>query len=387
MIACNFQLKRRELPSNLHRIREEVRSFLAEQLATGAYRREPEGWDRYDIEFTKKVAAKGWIGMTWPRKFGGHERSALERYVVTEELLIAGAPVRAHWAADRQFGPQLLGIGTEEQRSYYLPRIAAGECYHAVGSSEPDAGSDIASIRTKATKTTGGWLINGRKVWTSYAHKATVIGVFARTSPRSEDNRRGGVTQFLVDLPNPNIQIRPIINLAGDHDFNEVVFDDVFVPDQQVLGTVDQAWIQVTGELAHERSGPERWLGSYGLVVSLIDGIRKPISKRDAEKIGGIVAQLWALHMMSFSISAMLERGNPVDAEAALTKDLGNAFDQEMPKIARDILPEGLRATLGDKGRFDEMLRRALFYGPSYTIRGGTKEMLRGTIARALGLR
>ena len=325
--------------------------------------------------------------MTWPREYGGHARSSLERYVVTEELLAAGAPVRGHWGADRQFGPLLLSVGTEKQKRRYLPRIAAGECFHCVGLSEPDSGSDVASIRTKAVKVDGGWRIEGRKVWTSYAHKAHVMNLFARTSPRTEQDRHAGVTQFLVDMTWPGITVRPIINLAGDHDFNEVVFDGVLVPDDMVLGQVDHAWTQMTGQLAHERSGPERWLGTYGLLVHLIDQVGPEVRQRDAEKIGRLVAYLWTLHRMSFSIAAMLGRGESPDVEAALVKDLGNFYDQEVPGVAREIVPEEVRATLPPDNRFNAMLDRALYYGPAYTIRGGTREILRGTIARALGLR
>ena len=387
MTPFNFHLRPRELPPELDILRSEVRAFLAHELAAGSYRREPAGWDQYNAEFSRKVGARGWIGMTWPREYGGHERTSLERYVVTEELLAAGAPVRAHWGADRQFGPLLLGTGTEEQKRLYLPRIAAGECFHCVGLSEPDSGSDLSSIRTKAIKVDGGWRIEGRKVWTSYAHKAHVMNLFARTSPRSESNRHAGVTQFLVDMSLPDITVRPIYNLAGDHDFNEVTFDGLFIRDGMVLGKVDHGWAQMTGQLAHERSGPERWLGTYGLLVHLVDQVGPEVKTGDAEKIGRLVSSVWTLHQMSFAIAAMIGRGVSPDVESAFVKDLGNCYDQDVPAVAREIIPEELRAQLTSENRLNPMLDRALYYGPAYTIRGGTKEMLRGTIARSLGLR
>ena len=387
MMLDSFSLSAVDMPPHLDRLREEVRNFLSEERSSGSYARDAAGWDRYDPGFSKKVAARGWIGMTWQRIYGGHERSSLERYVVTEELLAAGAPVRAHWLADRQFGPLLLAAGSEEQKRYYLPRIAAGECYVCVGMSEPDSGSDLASIRTKATKVDGGWSIVGRKVWTSYAHMAHLMNLFARTSPRTDDDRHSGVTQFIVDLKSPGVTIKPIINMAGDHDFNEVIFDDAFVPDDKVIGTVGNGWKQISGEMAHERSGSERWLNAYGLLVHLIDQVGQAPSPQAAEKIGRLVTHLWTLHRMSFSIAGVLNKGETPDVEAALVKDLGNQFDQDIPDTARQVVPEEVRATLPAEGKFQEMLERAILYAPSYTIRGGTREILRGIIARGLGLR
>jgi acyl-CoA dehydrogenase len=387
MKLTEFSLEGLELPGHLEALRNEVREFLAAERASGGYERDPAGWDRYDDAFSRKIGARGWIGMTWPRTYGGHERSALERYVVSEELISAGAPVRAHWLADRQFGPLLLNVGTEAQKRTYLPLIAAGECFVCVGMSEPDSGSDLASIRTRAEKVDGGWCVTGRKVWTSYAHRAHLMNLFARTSARSESNRHAGVTQFIVDLKSPGIDIRPIYNLASEHDFNEVVFDGTFIPDENVIGTVGGGWSQISAELAHERSGPERYLNAYGLLVHLIDQAGPKPSERDTEKIGRLVAQLWTIRQMSFSIAGMLERGQVPAVEAALVKDLGNHFDQDVPAVAREVVREDMRAVLPSDDRFQSMLDHALLYGPSYTIRGGTTEILRGIIARGLGLR
>ena len=382
-----FSLKDFTLPANLGALRAEVRAFLQTERSRDGYRREAAGWDRYDEGFSRKVGERGWIGMTWPRAYGGQEATALERYVVSEELIAAGAPVRAHWLADRQFGPLLLSAGSEQQRRTYLPRIAAGECFVCVGMSEPDCGSDLAAIRTRADKVDGGWRINGRKVWTSYAHRAHLMNLFARTSARTDDNRHAGVTQLIVDLKSPGIDIRPIYNLASEHDFNEVVFEDVFVPAENVIGVIGGGWQQISAELAHERSGPERYLNAYGCLVTLLERVGGTPSERDAEKIGRLVAHVWTLRQMSFAIAGMLERGQVPGVEAALVKDLGNHFDQEVPAISREILSEDKRATLPSDDEFGAMLDHALYYAPSYTIRGGTTEILRGIIARGLGLR
>lgn len=368
-------------------LRAEVRDFLAQERRAGSFTRTPDGWDRYDPDFSRKVAARGWIGMTWPRQYGGHERTALERYVVAEELLTAGAPVRAHWLADRQIGPLLLSYGSEQQKLEYLPRIAAGECYFCVGLSEPDSGSDLASIRTRAVKVDGGWSVTGTKVWTSNAHLAHMMNLFARTTPWSEENRHSGVTQFLVNLRSPQLTIRPIVNIAGEHDFNEVVFNDFFIADDAVIGTVGGAWTQVSGELAHERSGSERWVYSYGLLARLVAQCGAGAEPRHAEKVGRLVAHLWTLHRMSFSIAHQLEDGQAPDVEAALVKDLGTRFDQVVPAVAREIMTETVRANLPADSDFNAMLDHAIYYAPSFTIRGGTTEILRGIIARGLGLR
>ena len=159
--------------------------------------------------------------MTWPKQYGGHERSSLERYVVLEELLAAGAPVGAHWVADRQSGPLILRFGTEEQRQRFLPPITRGEIYFCIGMSEPDSGSDLASIRTRAERCEGGWKVNGTKIWTSNAHLSPLHD-HAVPHPGRAGQKHEGLTQFLVDLKTPGVTIRPDHDLAGEHHFNEV---------------------------------------------------------------------------------------------------------------------------------------------------------------------
>jgi alkylation response protein AidB-like acyl-CoA dehydrogenase len=213
------------------------------------------------------------------------------------------------------------------------------------------------------------------------------MNLFARTAAFDEKNRHEGVTQFIVDLDWPGITIKPIINLANDHDFNEVLFDDVFVPDDRVIGAVGNGWKQVSGELAHERAGSERWLNAYGVLVHLLDSAGTHPERGSAEKIGRLVTHLWTLHRMSFSLAGLLNQGITPAVEAALVKDLGNQFDQDIPEAARQVLQEEDRARLPEEDRFNDMLDRALLYAPSYPIRGGTREILRGIIARGLGLR
>jgi len=370
-----------ELPHEAEALRAEVRRFLEDQRAAQKFAPSYEGWGGFSPEFSRAMGERGWIGRSWPVAYGGQNRPPIERYVITEETLAAGAPVRAHWVADRQSGPTILRFGTEAQKRTYLPRIARGECFFCIGMSEPDSGSDLASIRTRARKVDGGWEIEGAKIWTSNAHRCHMMILFARTSPRGED-RHAGVSQFLVDLAAPGITIRPIMNLADEHDFNEVVFDRAFVADDQVIGEIGNGWNQVTSELAYERSGPERWLSSYGVLRGLIDALGPAPGVKEAEALGRLVAHIATLRRMSISVAGMLQQGAAPNVEAALVKDLGTTFEQEIPAVARRLVPQGQRAP-----EFAAVLDRTMLWAPAFSIRGGTREVLRGIIARALGLR
>ncbi|MFP5372600.1 MAG: acyl-CoA dehydrogenase family protein, partial [Actinomycetes bacterium] len=210
-------------------LRLEVRGFLAAELPPD-FRPALGFAGRHDPEFSRRLAARGWVGMALPPEYGGHGRSAVDRFLVTEELLAAGAPVGAHFVADRQTGPALLHYGTEEQRRRFLPGIAAGEIYFSLGMSEPDSGSDLASVRTRATRVEGGWSVTGTKVWTSEAHKNHFFAVLCRTSPVEEGRKHAGLSQLIVDLHAPGVKISPIPFLDGSHHFNEVALEDVFVP-------------------------------------------------------------------------------------------------------------------------------------------------------------
>jgi alkylation response protein AidB-like acyl-CoA dehydrogenase len=341
-------------------------------------------WGGWDPEFSRAVGARGWIGMTWPKRYGGHERTFLERYVVLEEMLAAGAPVGAHWVADRQSGPLLLRFGTEAQRERFVPAIARGELAFAIGMSEPDSGSDLASIRTRAVRHDGGYVVNGTKVWTSNAHRAPYAIALFRTAVVA-DRKHEGLTQFLVDLRSPGITVRPIINLAGSHDFNEVVFQDAFVPDDMRVGGDGDGWKQVTTELAFERSGPERYLSSIALVLELIRAQEGQPTERGAALVGRLVAHLTTLRQMSLSVAGMLQAGQNPNLEAALVKDVGTVFEQEIPEAVHALLDVEPTIDSGD------MLQQTLGYlvqrTPSFSLRGGTREVLRGIIARGLGLR
>lgn len=319
--------------------------------------------------------------MTWPLEYGGSARSFFERYIVTEELLAAGSPVTAHWIADRQTGPLLLNYGSEAQKNAYLPAICSGECYFSIGMSEPDSGSDLASIRTTATAVDGGWRVNGTKLWTTSAHWNHYMVALVRSSPLDKGNRHAGMSQLIIDLQSEGVEIRPIKTMAGTADFSEVVFTDTFVPCDSLVGDEGNGWTQVTSELAYERSGPERFLSSFRVFVELLRALGEA-DRLQHQAVGKLAANLITLRRMSLSVAGMLEAGKVPALEAALIKELGNNFEKNLPEMARQLLPEEC-----DRACFDAAYRDSLLLSPTFTLRGGTREILRGVIARGLGLR
>lgn len=369
------------LPPECEALRAEVRAFLAEAMVDIPLNRRNRNWSGADPAFSRKLGERGWIGMTWPRRYGGHERSMLERYVVLEEMLAAGAPVGAHWVADRQSAPLLMRYAPDTLAPAIVPRIARGEAYFCIGMSEPDSGSDLASIRTRADRHADGWVINGRKVWTSGAHRAHYMIALVRTGERTA-NRHEGMSQFLVDMATPGLTVRPIINQLGEHDFNEVTFDDVVVPHTHLIGNEGDGWKQVGAELAFERSGPERYLSSSQLLLEMLDAADAD-DPRHAVELGRIVAQYGTLRQMSLGVATMLARGENPAQPAALVKDQGALVEQAMPDIAHALF--GGQATPGSSLEF--AMRYAALAVPSFSLRGGTREIMRGMIAKGLDLR
>ena len=371
-----------ELPAEAEALRGEVRAFIAAEKRAGLWQRGGDFATHYDPAFSQRLGARGWLGMTWPRPYGGQERSTLERLVLTEELIAANAPIAAHWIADRQSGPLLLRYGSEAQRREFLPRIARGEIFFSIGMSEPDAGSDLASVRTRAVKADGGWRINGRKVWTSFAHLNHYAIVLARTGDAGE-SRHEGLSQFIVDLKAGDLEVRPIVNMAGQREFNEVLFSDSFVPDERLVGAPGNGWRQVTSELAYERSGPERYLSFIRLAEAALQCAGGRPSPRLREALGRSTAKLIALRSMSIAVAALLQKGAMPNLEAALIKDLGTAFEREQIGVYR-----ALRTELAvPSAEYLSALAETTIYAPSWTLRGGTREILRGIVARGLGMR
>ena len=375
------------LPRQCEALRADVRAFLAEEISAGTFDpHHPEHGDLYRRDFSSRVGAKGWIGMTWPKRYGGHERSQLERYVVTEEFRVANAPANFHFVADRQSGPILLKYAPEHIKKDILPRICRGELCFAIGMSEPGSGSDLFAAKTKATKTDGGWSINGSKIWTTSAQIADYMLALFRTSPSTKENRRHGLTQFLMNMKTPGITVNPVYQMTGKPSFNEVVFADAFVPDDHVMGEIDGAWKQATSELAYERSGPERFLDTFYVLPELIRALGPDPDLRGAEGLGRLVAQLHTLRRMSLSVAGMLQAGKEPVVEGSIVKDLGTVWEQKLPARVRE-LAAFLKPELLNHTALEDQLAYATVIAPKLTIQGGTTEILRGIIARGLGLR
>ncbi|WP_374724542.1 acyl-CoA dehydrogenase family protein [Calidifontibacillus erzurumensis] len=380
-----FQLPTVQFTEEQEAFRLEVRNFLQEHVEKGTFTPKCDSWlSGADPAFSKLIGEQGWIGMTWPKKYGGHERSTIDRYILTEEFLAIGAPVAAHWFADRQTGPLLLRYGTEEQKQFFLPKIAKGECYFAIGLSEPNSGSDLASVKTRAEKVEGGWIVNGQKIWTSNAHVCHYMVTLVRTSPFDGKNKHAGLSQLIIDLHAKGVTIAPIKFLTGEHHFNEVFFDDVFVPDNMVVGEIGNGWEQGLAELAFERSGPERILSTFPLLDELIQELKRQGNKEGLKQATKLLSRLWGLRNLSIGVAKLLESGNGQDVAipASLVKAIGTKFEQSIPEIARLLVTTYPK--LDAERILDRYMAQSILHSPGFTIRGGTTEVLLGMVAKGV---
>lgn len=357
-------------------LRRQVRDFLDRELPTDRRTCLGMAGNGHDAEFTKKLGAQGWVGMAIPREYGGGGATAVDRFIVTEELLAAQAPVSAHWVADRQTGPSLVRFGSEEQRHELLPGICAGRSYWSIGMSEPESGSDLASVRTRAHRVDGGWRVEGRKVWTTWAHLSHYFAVLCRTSGEPK-HKHVGLSQLIVDLHSDEVEVRTIRTMDDEEDFCEVVLDGVFVPDSRVLGEVGDGWMQVTSELSLERGGPERWMSVWGLFTAFAEEFG---SRTDLRTLGRLTARFRVLHEMTLSVARMIDAGRHPVAEAAIAKAMGTTFEQEVIEVLRDLTGRELDPT--STNRLDDLLTRTMLAAPTFTLRGGTTEVLRGIVSK-----
>lgn len=384
--AIDEALQLAAIPAQDEALRPSVRAFLREALKDMPADRRARSWMGFDADFSRALARQGWLGLTLPTAYGGAGRSNFARFVLSEELLAAGAPVSAHWIADRQTAPLILRYGSQAQRDFYLPRIIRGEAFFAIGMSEPDTGSDLASVRTRATPDAGGWLLNGRKIWTTNAHRSHYMCALVRTSGDPQDRHRG-LSQMIFDLTLPGIEVRPIRDITGDAHFCEVLFDNVRLPPDALVGAEGSGWQQVTAELALERSGPERIYSSMVLIDGWLAHLRQGPTPDPAQfrLAGRLAGRLAVLRGMSLAVTQRLNDGADASLAAVLVKDLGTEFEQAVP----DWIGQALCAGAGPAP--NETLARTLAYltliNPTFSLRGGTRHILRGIIARELGLR
>jgi len=373
------------LPAEAEALRPQVRAFLREHCPPEPPHRRARSWMGFDASFSQRLAQRGWVGVTLPKRYGGAEMNPLQRFVLVEELLNAGAPVAAHWIAERQSGPLLVKFGSLAQRDFFLPRICAGQAFFCIGMSEPNSGSDLASVRSKAVRADGGWRLDGRKIWTTNAHQCHYMIALVRTCDEGDD-RRQGLSQFVIDMKAPGVSVRPLKDITGQVHFNEVLFDNVRLGEDALLGQEGQGWTQVNAELAFERSGPERIYSSIVLLDLWLQNLRTRGSATGHETLlGRFATHLAALRLMSVALTTKLAHGESPVVEAALMKDLGTTFEQSVPALLESVLGAQPPETLDP-----EMLRTLSYLSlmaPSFSLRGGTREILRGMIARGLGLR
>jgi alkylation response protein AidB-like acyl-CoA dehydrogenase len=365
-------------------LRDEVRAFLATELPRGTYVPGLGFNAAKDPAFSSKLGDRGWLGMALPARYGGHDRSAVDRFIVTEELLRWGAPVGHHWVADRQSGAVINRFGTEAQKQRFLPGICRGELSFCIGMSEPDSGSDLASIATRATRDGDGWVLEGRKIWTTLADVNDWAIVLCRTTPVDQlTDKRQGMSQLIVDLRSPGLTARPIPFIDGTADFCEVELDQVFVPDDLVLGELGAGWTQNTSELAFERGGPDRWLSTYLVVEELLrlhEGA--PVDDELADLLGSVTATYWVLHRLSLSIARAIDAGQSPSTEAALVKEMGTRFEQDVVNAVLRVVE--IEPSPQARSIFERLLVTATLTAPSFSIRGGTNEVLRSVAAKAL---
>lgn len=372
------------LPDHDDDLRPVVRALVARHVAGLPDDRRARSWQGFDAGFSRALGEAGLLGLTLPRAYGGHERGPFARFVVVEELLSAGAPVAAHWIADRQSAPLIHKFGTEEQRQFYIPRICRGELLFCIGMSEPGSGSDLASVRTRADRTDAGWVVNGQKIWTTNSMHSDCMIALVRTSGTSAD-RHAGLSQLIIDLKAPGVSVRPIVDLTGDAHFAEVFFDNVALPNEALIGAEGDGWKQVGAELAFERSGPERIYSSVVLLDAWVRHVQAVGRSDCVALIGRLTAELATLRAMSIACTARLAAGESPVVEASIVKDRGTGFEQELPIVIGDDL-----AAHPDEPLSAELYRTLLYVthvAPSFSLRGGTREILRGIIARGMGLR
>ena len=376
------------IPAADEALRQEVRLFLAQALRDVPASVRAKTWMGYDAAFSRELGRRGWLGITLPVAYGGGGRSPFARYVLVEEFLNAGAPVGSHWIADRQSAPLILKYGTEAQKQKYIPPICQGASFFCIGMSEPGSGSDLASVRTRAVKTAAGWLLNGQKIWTSNAHNSHFMIALVRTSGEAGD-RQKGLSQVIVDMALPGVTVRPITDLAGDSQFCEVFFENVALTDDALIGAEGGGWAQVTAELAFERSGPERIYSSIILFDQWLQWLRADSGRgqRSARLVGKLVSHLAPLRALCIAVTEKLVQGQSPIVEAALVKELGTTLEQLMPTlIADDLLADPATAD-GVPAELLLTLNYLTQVAPSFSLRGGTRDILRGMIARGLGLR
>ncbi|MFC1871470.1 acyl-CoA dehydrogenase family protein, partial [Chloroflexota bacterium] len=339
-------------------------------------------------------ASKGWIGLTWPKEFGGKGYSYLDRLVITEEMLHYGAPVGLHWSADRQIGPALIKYGSDELVREFLPKIIKGEIFFALGLSEKGAGSDLAALKTSAIERGDDYILNGQKSGASGAQHADYLYLVARTDPDAPRHR--GISEFIVSTAMPGITIRPMDDIGRSDDYCEVLLDNVRVTRKYLVGEKNRGFYQIASQLDYERSGVERLMSNYPLFEAIIRYAREtledgePIVKNPAirRKLTELVTEFEVGRLLIYKVAWLLDKGQLPTYETAVAKVYCTSFEQHVASAAMDIL--GPYGQLMPDSKWVPLSGKAIkgyLVSPLYTIQAGTSEILRNIIAlRGLGL-
>jgi alkylation response protein AidB-like acyl-CoA dehydrogenase len=375
--------------------RKEVSDFLEEEIRNGTFEPMCDGWIQgYSPEFTMKMAAKGWIGLSWPREYGGQGRSETDRLILTEELLRYGAPAACHWFADRQIGRSIIAHGTEEQKQELLPLILKGEAYIGLGMSEPEAGSDLASLQTRAVEDGDDYIIDGQKMWTSCARFMTHVYLVARTDPDAPKHR--GISEFIIDANLPGISIRPTIDITGSEAWGEVFYDGVRVSKRRLIGEKNRGFYQILNQLDYERAGLERLMGNYPLFEAIIEFTREterngvPLCKDPLirDKLARLQVEFEMGRLLTYRVVLVMEQGRAPNVEAAMAKAYCTTFEQRLASVATEML--GLYGQLVAESKWAPILGMAphsYLGSKGYSLQAGTTEVLKNIVAtRGLGL-
>lgn len=377
------------------KFKQEVRDFLEDEVKRGLWKPSCDAWiQSYDPEFTKRVAAKGWIGLTWPREYGGQGLSFVDRLILTEEMLRYGAPTACHWFADRQIGGAVLEYGSEEQKRDLLPKIIKGELYCGLGMSETEAGSDLASLKTRAAEDGDDYIINGQKTWTSGGSFINYVYILARTDP--EVVKHKGISEFIIPLDLPGISRIPMVDITGTEAWNDVFFDNVRVPKKYMIGEKNKGFYHVMAELAFERSGMERLMGNYPLFDALIkfvietrDG-GKSLAQNDVirQKLAQLQVEFEIGRLFMYRVAMAMETGKPPTVEAAMSKAYATAFEQRVANFAVEVLgPYGLLWMDSKYAKIGGLAAHSYLGCKGYSLQAGASEILKNIIAqRGLGL-
>jgi alkylation response protein AidB-like acyl-CoA dehydrogenase len=371
------------------KFRQEVRSYLEDEMKRGLWQPTCDAWIMaYDPEFTKRIAARGWIGLTWPKEYGGQGRSFVDRLILTEEMLRCGAPAACHWFADRQIGGGIVHYGTDEQKKEILPKILRGEAYVGLGMSEPEAGSDLASLKTRAVEDGDDYVIDGQKVWTSGGSHMNWIYLVARTDPNAVKHR--GISEFVFETSLPGIDVRPIVDMTGGVHFNEVFFDNVRVPKKYLIPEKNKGFYQVVNQLDYERSGMERLMANYPLFEALIKYTKetrrngKPLSEEPVirSRLAQLKIELEIGRLHMYRVAMVMDEGRAPNWESSMSKVYGTAFEQRLASTAIEIA--GLYGQLSPQSKWvpmQGMAYHSYLSSKGYSLQAGSSEVLKNIMA------